>query len=214
MIHFYVTVDSISYTKDLKYVDSSEKNEKYIDEGLEKAKTHAYLTFFYMFLYFFSILMYCVGIYSEVIDVNFKLKILGTTDKFPLKKAYKANEFLEIGVYLSNNKDHEEALKYFNKALELNPAYDKILIRKANELVHLRKYHEALECYDTVLKKNPENQVAKRNKILVNKKIYRMEKGEEFIKKEPHMDLQVRIRGLDLEFPIKEKTKKEKDREK
>lgn len=203
IIHFYVTFDTISYAK----------NPNYNDDGIEKFEIRGYLSFIYIFLYFFSILMYCFGIYTEVTDINFKLKILGTTDKFPLKNAFKANVLLEKGIQDGKIKNYEEAMKNFNKALELNSDNEEIWINKANVLVHLRKYQEALRCYDIVLKLNPENQAAKTNKILVNEKINNMEKGgEKDKKKESLMELKVGIRGLDLDFP-EEKTKNEKNNE-
>ena len=106
IIHFYVTFDTISYAK----------NPNYNDDGIEKFEIRGYLSFIYIFLYFFSILMYCFGIYTEVTDINFKLKILGTTDKFPLKNAFKANVLLEKGIQDGKIKNYEEAMKNFNKA--------------------------------------------------------------------------------------------------
>jgi len=52
---------------------------------------------------------------------------------------------------------YNEALQYFNKALELDPNYVKALAGKGYTLDRLKEYDEALKCYDKALKIEPQN---------------------------------------------------------
>jgi len=66
---------------------------------------------------------------------------------------YKGGQYLKMFNY-------EEAMTFFDKALELEPNSVEALYQKANALSALEKYNEAIEYYEKVLNIDPENQNA------------------------------------------------------
>ena len=52
---------------------------------------------------------------------------------------------------------YENALKYFDSALEIKPDCVEALINKGTTLLSLDKYEDAIKCYKTVLEINPDN---------------------------------------------------------
>jgi tetratricopeptide (TPR) repeat protein len=59
---------------------------------------------------------------------------------------------------------HEEAIAYYDKALELNPKYVTTWNNKGFALDQLGLYEEAIECYDKALEIDPELEVTKYNR--------------------------------------------------
>jgi tetratricopeptide (TPR) repeat protein len=57
-----------------------------------------------------------------------------------------------LGLFYSGIGDHYQAMDYFNRALEMKQDYIPAAYNKSRELILLRKFHEALECIDEVLK--------------------------------------------------------------
>ena len=68
-------------------------------------------------------------------------------------------QFYEGQLLLSEQK-YDEALEYFNQALEINPKDDYALARKGVVLINLSKYDEALEYFNQALEINPNNDYA------------------------------------------------------
>jgi len=66
---------------------------------------------------------------------------------------YKGGQYLKMFNY-------EEAITFFDKALELEPNNVEALYQKANALSALEKYDEAIEYYEKVLNIEPDNQNA------------------------------------------------------
>jgi len=66
---------------------------------------------------------------------------------------YKGGQYLKMFNY-------EEAIIFFDKALELEPNNVEALYQKANAFSALEKYDEAIEYYEKVLNIDPENQNA------------------------------------------------------
>jgi len=66
---------------------------------------------------------------------------------------YKGGQYLKMFNY-------EEAITFFDKALELEPNNVEALYQKANAFSALEKYNEAIEYYEKVLNIEPENQNA------------------------------------------------------
>ena len=66
---------------------------------------------------------------------------------------YKGGQYLKMFNY-------EEAMTFFDKALELEPNNVEALYQKANALSKLEKYDEGIEYYEKVLNIEPENQNA------------------------------------------------------
>ena len=56
-----------------------------------------------------------------------------------------AEEWFDKGVNLSNQSKYDEAMKAFDKAIELNPQYAEAWVGKGFLLYGLRKYDEALK---------------------------------------------------------------------
>ena len=77
-------------------------------------------------------------------------------------------ELVDKGFALYNKKLYGEAIYAFDKALEIIPEYEDILISKGLCYAELGKYEDAIECIDMVLRINPENENAlfNRGKIL------------------------------------------------
>jgi tetratricopeptide (TPR) repeat protein len=67
-----------------------------------------------------------------------------------------AEEWLEKGVDLANREKYEEALKAFDKALEINPQFAEVLINRGIALNNLARYEEALEDFEKAMEINPD----------------------------------------------------------
>lgn len=52
---------------------------------------------------------------------------------------------------------YEEAIAFFDKAIERLPRYAKAWLKKGDALTHLKRYDDALYCYGKVLQINPES---------------------------------------------------------
>ncbi|MCP4228952.1 MAG: tetratricopeptide repeat protein, partial [bacterium] len=62
-----------------------------------------------------------------------------------------AEEWYDKGIDYVGEHEDEEAIKCFDKALELDPEYEDALRYKGYTLDDLGKYSEAIECYDKAL---------------------------------------------------------------
>lgn len=69
-----------------------------------------------------------------------------------------ANEFFTQGIQAANEKDFEEALEFFDNALELVDGMNrmKVLSNKASVYYNLEQYDKALEIYDEVILLDPD----------------------------------------------------------
>ena len=73
-------------------------------------------------------------------------------------------DWLNKGSSLGKLGKHEEAIKCYDKVLELNPEDISAWFYKGYELGKLGKHEEAIKCYDKVLELNPNNERAWVNK--------------------------------------------------
>ncbi len=100
-------------------------------------------------------------------------------------------EYYDTGLLLVKQEKYDDAIEYFNKALEVEPNNLQILNDKGNTLYSLGKYNEAIKCYEIILKVEPENKVVKNNKEKTvnaeNLKRY-MNKGNELYFKKKYTD--------------------------
>ena len=48
-------------------------------------------------------------------------------------------------------KNYDEALQFYDKAIELNPKNSWVYNNKGNILRELERYNEAIQCYDTAI---------------------------------------------------------------
>ena len=63
-----------------------------------------------------------------------------------------------------NLKKHEESLKYFDKAIELEAGYYEAYFNKGQELFCNNKYDEAIQFYNKALEIKPDFKMAKNYK--------------------------------------------------
>lgn len=64
---------------------------------------------------------------------------------------------LEEGERCAREGKHEEALRYFDRAISEDPNSAEAWLAKCNELKSLERYTEALECYNTALRLDPKS---------------------------------------------------------
>jgi len=64
-------------------------------------------------------------------------------------------EWHAIGIALISEDRYEEAIKYYDKILEINPEDQKALLNKGSVLKDLKRYEEAIKYYDKILEINP-----------------------------------------------------------
>ncbi len=82
----------------------------------------------------------------------------------PRLKKLTAWEWSNKGVSLGNLNRHEEAIRCFNKALELKLNHENVWVNKAASLIKLGNYQEAIQCCDKALELDPKNVLAWSNK--------------------------------------------------
>ena len=73
-------------------------------------------------------------------------------------------EWHAIGITLVSEERYEEAIKYYDKILEIDPEDQKALLNKGSVLKDLERYEEAIKYYDKILEINPNNVKALANK--------------------------------------------------
>ena len=90
-------------------------------------------------------------------------------------------EWHSIGIALISEGKHEEAIKYYDKILELNPNDEKALVNKGSILKDLERYEEAIKYYDKILELNPKHVKALANKGLSYASLLEWSEAEKFI---------------------------------
>ena len=90
-----------------------------------------------------------------------------------------SKDFLKEGNDFMNAKNYEDAIKCYDKAIELNPNGTVAYNNKGNVLEKMQKYEDAIKCYDKVIELNPNGTAAYNNKGVVLKT---MQKYEDAIK--------------------------------
>ena len=77
-------------------------------------------------------------------------------------------DLLKQGQRELNLGNPKEAMKYYEKVLEITPQNINALIKKGNILGKIGKYHQAIECYDVILLQDRTNILALINKGLAH----------------------------------------------
>ena len=102
---------------------------------------------------------------------NFDLKHIEKVTSFMYEMKEKiihvekdAHAWYNEGKALFVQKEYNEAIQCFNKAIELNPSYELAWNNKGTTLYMLKRYNEAIKCFDEVLKINPNNETARKNR--------------------------------------------------
>jgi len=106
------------------------------------------------------------------------------------------------GMAFARDNNYEEALKCYNRALEIIPQDTDILNKKGNILYKQEKYDEAIACYDRALAEDDEDKFAWNNKglALYNRKKYEEALGcfEKALEIDPHYKYAWSNKGLVL----------------
>ncbi len=79
----------------------------------------------------------------------------------------RAEEWNNKGVALYLMGEPEEAIKCYNRAIELDPKNIHAWISKGGALDAQNKYEEAIKCYDKAIELDPKNETA----IILKKKV-------------------------------------------
>jgi tetratricopeptide (TPR) repeat protein len=92
-----------------------------------------------------------------------------------MKNAFKSKQERIDGLLYSGNIKalnhwYEEAIEYYDKAIEINPHHELVWYNKGMSLYNLNRNNEAIECLDKAIEINPQNDTAWSNKAnaLVN----------------------------------------------
>ena len=83
------------------------------------------------------------------------------------------DNLVKRGIELDKSGNYEEALQYFEKALNIHPNSANVLVSKANVLDNLQKPEEALSVYDRALRIDSTNEYAYYNKALCLRRCHR-----------------------------------------
>lgn len=81
------------------------------------------------------------------------------------------DEWVDHGITLLEREQYPEALKMFDKAIELNPNHVRALTAKGAALIPLRRYQEAIQYYDRAIRIEPNLVVAAYNKGIALSKL-------------------------------------------
>jgi tetratricopeptide (TPR) repeat protein len=73
-------------------------------------------------------------------------------------------DWYNSGNFLYEDKQYQEAIVAYNKAIEINPKYASALYNKGTILHRLRKYEEAIKVYDEAIKIDPNSSLVWYNK--------------------------------------------------
>lgn len=77
------------------------------------------------------------------------------------------------------DKGFEEAIRCYDKALEIDPGFSKAWFAKGVSLQNLQRYTEAIECYDNAIETNPHYALAYFQKSKALRVLGMNEKAEE-----------------------------------
>ncbi|MDP2937289.1 MAG: serine/threonine-protein kinase [Dehalococcoidia bacterium] len=88
----------------------------------------------------------------------------GEVAKPPRLAEFGAPQWSNKGVSLHSLGRYDEAIRCYDRALELDPQYAAAWINKGNSLHSLGRYDEAIRCYDRALELDPQYAAASNNK--------------------------------------------------
>jgi tetratricopeptide (TPR) repeat protein len=83
-----------------------------------------------------------------------------TNEIAPTQKRLTAGEWNDKGAALAKSGRNQEAIQYFDKALELDPKNVEALVNKGTALYALGRYEAALQCCYRTLSRDPKNAAA------------------------------------------------------
>ena len=91
--------------------------------------------------------------------------------------------FLEKGNIYQMKEQHNKAIEFFNKAIELDPNFDSAYNNKGFSLLELKKFDKAIELFKKAIKINPKCIPAYCNIIATLKKLWKNEEAEKWFEK-------------------------------
>ncbi|MFQ6062233.1 MAG: tetratricopeptide repeat protein, partial [Methanosarcinales archaeon] len=71
----------------------------------------------------------------------------------------------------------EEAIKCYDKVLEIDPESVHALYNKGNALYNIGNYEDAIECYDKALEIDPNSDIIKHNLKVAREKLEELERS-------------------------------------
>ncbi|CAD8174781.1 unnamed protein product [Paramecium pentaurelia] len=96
-------------------------------------------------------------------QINIQQIIVESEDK-KQQNIKEAERLLNEGVALNNLNKYQDAIECYDKAISINPKYDKAWSNKGDALNNLNKYQDAIECLDKAISINPKFDSAWNNK--------------------------------------------------
>jgi tetratricopeptide (TPR) repeat protein len=122
--------------------------------------------------------------YEEALECSNKSSDINLgINNFLNKKLINSIRLNVKGIVLSKLKRYEEALSYFDQALELRPSYYSVLNNKGIALSKLENYEEAINCYNKVLRFDPKYPHALSNKGETLRKLGKHQEAMEYVDK-------------------------------
>jgi len=94
---------------------------------------------------------------SEYIQTGQFEKAIPIQKKIAETRENDAKAWGTLGILYGILKKPEEALQYFNKAIELNPKNPNFYTYKGNTLLNLQRFEEAIASYDKAIELDPKN---------------------------------------------------------
>lgn len=91
------------------------------------------------------------------LTILFSIQIAFADEELPLPEGKNVKEWYAIGIALISENRYEEAIKYYDKILEINPNDEKALLNKGSVLIELDRIEEAIKYYERVIEINPNN---------------------------------------------------------
>lgn len=91
------------------------------------------------------------------LTILFSIQIAFADEELPLPEGKNVKEWYAIGIALISENRYEEAIKYYDKILEINPNDEKALLNKGSVLIELDRIEEAIKYYEMIIEINPNN---------------------------------------------------------
>lgn len=104
---------------------------------------------------------------QELIYQEKREEMLAQYEQVSKRKKYTANDYFNLGFLYEQVGGYEQALRFYRKALALNPKHEKSLVNVANHLKEVGDYKSAIILYERIIKLNPRNMSAYLNEGII-----------------------------------------------
>ena len=110
-------------------------------------------------------------------------------------------EWHAIGIALVSEGRYEEAIKYYDRILEIDPEDQKALLNKGSVLKDLERYEEAIKYYDKILEIDPDHVKALASKGISLAFLLEWSEAEKFIFRAVELEPEVKaIQAMKYQF--------------